>query len=221
MLPHDRIIAAGFRVFQVLLWAGVLLAANVTALTAALILFKAGLLTSADPHSPEIIAGYHRFNTLVLGIHILTALPPLVIGPWNFVRRILQTRLHRWMGWVYVSGIFASGVTGFVLAAANRHFAAKFGFGILAVVWLLTTFMALETAREQRFKAHRKWMVRSYMLTLAVVTVRMVPTPAMFTDEQWYPILSWACWVPNLILAELYLQITNFKGRLKSSTTSR
>jgi hypothetical protein len=31
---------------------------------------------------------------------------------------------------------------------------------------------------------------------------------------EWYPLKTWLCWVPNLILAELYVRVTDFKGRL-------
>ena len=48
-------------------------------------------------------------------------------------------------------------------------------------------------------------MVRSYALTLAAVTLRFY-LPASLANglpfEAVYAVIAWACWVPNLIVAE-------------------
>jgi len=64
-------------------------------------------------------------------------------------------------------------------------------------------------ALARRFPAHRAWMIRSMSLTFAAVTLRLylpvVPLLGLpFVDG--YRAISFLAWVPNLILAELYLR---------------
>jgi hypothetical protein len=52
-------------------------------------------------------------------------------------------------------------------------------------------------------------MIRSFALTLAVVTLRIyLPIGVTLNNGEFtlpYTIISWACWVPNLIAAEIFL----------------
>jgi hypothetical protein len=55
------------------------------------------------------------------------------------------------------------------------------------------------------FKAHRRWMIRSYAMILAAVTLRIeLPLLAMWLQGflPAYNIVAWLCWVPNLFVAE-------------------
>jgi Predicted membrane protein (DUF2306) len=55
------------------------------------------------------------------------------------------------------------------IGTRSRH---TFGFGILAVLWFLTGLEAYRTMRRGNIKAHRRWMIRNFALTLAAVTLR-------------------------------------------------
>lgn len=82
---------------------------------------------------------------------------------------------------------------------------AHFGFGLLAVLWLLTTGAAYARIRARDQAAHRRWMTRSFALTFAAVTLRIyIPLGLALgiSFETAYPVISWICWVPNLIVAE-------------------
>ncbi len=62
-------------------------------------------------------------------------------------------------------------------------------------------------------------MIRSWALTFAAVNLRLYLGIAFamglaFSDS--YPVISFLCWVPNLIAAELYLAATG-TSRQKSS----
>ena len=81
---------------------------------------------------------------------------------------------------------------------------------MLAILWLFTTLMGLRLAMARRFDAHRAWMIRSWALTFAAVTLRlylpMIPLfDVAFLDG--YRAISFLCWIPNLIAAELYLRL--------------
>lgn len=137
----------------------------------------------------------------------------LCIGPFQFVPtiRAKQPALHRWVGRVYVTGCIASGLAGLVLATyISTGNIAQLGFSLLAVSWLVTTGTAYLKARDRDFRSHRQWMIRSYALTLAAVTLRIYLGIGAIGFDIGYPVmspfLSFACWVPNAIVAEWFVR---------------
>ena len=147
-----------------------------------------------------------------LYVHIACGMVAIALGPWQFLTR-LRTRwhlLHRWIGRTYAVACLAGGTAGMLLAVgATMGTTTRWGFGLLAASWLVTTALAWITARKRDYVAHRQWMVRSFALTLAALTLRIylplsLGNGAPFTDA--YPAIAWLCWVPNLILAEAYLR---------------
>lgn len=89
--------------------------------------------------------------------------------------------------------------------------ATHVGFGVLAVLLLWTTMQAYRSARSRAIAAHRRWMLRSYALIFAAVTLRIeLPLLIMafgdFTPA--YQVVSCLSWVPNLVWAEWYVRRT-------------
>ena len=83
------------------------------------------------------------------------------------------------------------------------------GFGGLAILWVATTSLAWRAALQRRFIDHRAWMIRSFALTFAAVTIRLylpvlLVLPVSFEDG--YRAISFLCWVPDLVAAEMYLR---------------
>jgi len=137
----------------------------------------------------------------------------LSIGPFQFVPGIRSKwpTLHRWTGRIYVAGCLTSGVAGFILASnTNAGPVAQTGFSLLAASWIFSTSTAFLKARARDFTAHRRWMIRSYALTLAAVTLRIYLPVSMIGFELpyslVYPVISFACWVPNAIIAEWFIR---------------
>ncbi len=170
--------------------------------------------------SSEALPGMPRASFAMLIIHAVTAVPALVIGliAFNPYLRKKSIGSHRVLGDIYCICIWISSVTGILLATANRAgLGAQMGFAILGIVWFVTTSIAYSKGRSKNIPSHRIWMIRSYATTLAVVTVRPLlwggPADG-FTVAEWTVFISWACWVPNIILAEIYIRITTFSGKL-------
>jgi uncharacterized membrane protein len=144
-------------------------------------------------------------------VHAGAASTALILGPFQFIARLRAARpkLHRWMGRTYVVACLAGGISGLMLAAGtNAGPIAQAGFGLLAVCWLTANVQAWRLALAGRFAEHRRWMVRSFAMTFAAVTLRLyLPiAPVMGYDFMpAYVAISWLAWVPNLIVAELYL----------------
>ncbi len=137
----------------------------------------------------------------------------LLIGPFQFVPglRAKWPVLHRWMGRIYVTGCIFSGIAAFILASnTNAGLVARTGFSLLAIAWVYATTMAFLRARNRNFNEHKQWMIRSYALTLAAVTLRIYLPVSMIgfglPYATVYPVISFACWVPNAIAAEWYLR---------------
>jgi uncharacterized membrane protein len=85
----------------------------------------------------------------------------------------------------------------------------SFGFSLLAVFWLYTSWRAYRYARARDFTAHRRWMIRSFAMTAAAITLRLgLPiAPALgYELATGYAVLSWACWLINGAIAETYLR---------------
>ena len=140
--------------------------------------------------------------------HIGAGAIALAAGAFQFSLRLRLARplAHRRLGTVYVVAVLLSGVAAALLApVSDGGPTAHVGFGLLAALWLLTTAAAYREAWAGNYTAHRRWMIRSYALCLAAVTLRIwLPLGLVqgFAFEEIYPLIAWACWVPNLIVAE-------------------
>ena len=144
-------------------------------------------------------------------LHVIGGATALALGPFQFVPglRALRPGLHRCSGRLYVAGIAVGGIGGLYMAPLSYGGnITHIGFGILALVWLATTSMALRAALIGHFDAHRRWIVRSYALTFAAVTLRLwlIGFATTLPLETAYQIVSWLAWVPNLAFAEIYLR---------------
>lgn len=147
-----------------------------------------------------------------LFVHVAGAVTALVLGSVQFIPALRRGRTppHRWVGRVYVPGVLVGGLAGLILS--TRSFAgpiATAGFGSLAVLWIGFTLLGWRAAVQGRFADHRRWMIRSWALTLAAVTLRIyLPLVQVFDLDflPWYRAISFLCWVPNLLLAEAWLR---------------
>lgn len=144
-------------------------------------------------------------------LHMLGGGVALLLGPWQFRPgwRGARSAGHRWIGRSYLTAVLVSGVSGLWLAqVAQTGMVAVLGFGGLAVAWLVTGTMAYLRVRAHRYQDHRQWLVRNYALTLAAVTLRIYLPLSLGNGipfETAYPIIAWAAWVPNLVVAEWWL----------------
>ena len=168
--------------------------------------------------TPPVIEG-NLFIEPWLMVHVAGAATALLLGPWQFSSRLrnqLRT-LHRWIGRTYVMSCLVGGAAGFLLAlGASTGPISTVGFGSLAVLWIVTTSLAWRRAVQGRFIEHRAWMIRSFALTFAAVTLRLY-LPLIFVFQvgfdDAYRAISFLCWVPNLLVAELYLRRAALKFR--------
>lgn len=152
--------------------------------------------------------GHLGDRRLAFLLHVLLGPIALAAGAAQFFPTLRAARpsLHRWTGRIYVAACFVAGAAGLWLAlhAVGGPVAAA-GFALLAMAWIGTTAQAFRHALARDFARHRRWMIRSFALTFAAVTLRL-QMPGLFALGLDYPaasvILSWSCWIPNLLVAE-------------------
>jgi hypothetical protein len=161
--------------------------------------------------APDVVAT-NLLKAPWLVVHVGAAATALLTAPVQFVPAIRARfrRVHRWVGRVYAVSCVIGGAAGAILAfGASTGPISTAGFATLAVLWIAVTALAWRHARRRDFVAHRAWMLRSFALTFAAVTLRLyLPLltilPVDFADG--YRAISFLCWVPNLLAAELYVR---------------
>ncbi|GJL84998.1 MAG: hypothetical protein DHS20C02_07730 [Micavibrio sp.] len=160
------------------------------------------------------------YNNILLWLHIVLAIPPMALGPALLHEQFRNNHLwlHRQMGKIYVIGAMSSSVVGVMLALANTALFAKFGFGLLGTLWFTTTFIAYKKIRARDFISHRRWMIRSFAFAFAFLTVRFwaVSLVMIFPDLDMkihMAMRSWFAWVPNIIVAQIYIMTTSHRGQ--------
>jgi uncharacterized membrane protein len=147
-----------------------------------------------------------------LWVHAGLAATALITGPWQFIPRlrVRWPRVHRVLGRVYVFCCLIGGAAGLLLASGTSAGPiARAGFGLLAIVWMGVNANAFRLALVGRYAEHRQWMIRSFALTFAAVTLRIYVTAAQAMGFEFmaaYRAISWLAWVPNLMLAEFYVR---------------
>ncbi len=160
--------------------------------------------------------GEHIDNrNLILIAHIASSPVALIIGAIQFFpkKRAARPTLHRWLGRIYGLAILIGGISGLALAYnALGGPIAGWGFGLLAVIWMGVTGNAIRLAMARNFVEHRKWMIRSFALTFAAVTLRLYLVGFMVAGFEYAAAsiyIAWMCWVPNLIFAEWWIRRGN------------
>lgn len=184
-----------------------------------------GLLTLAAVVVGLVSLRYLSFSPLVMDeairpnlinhpipfyLHVILAPPALLIGAWQFLPLTRRSKFHRYAGRIYVACCLTSAVAGFIVAFTTEAGpVAGAGFAILAVLWFGTTLRAFLAVRGRRLAEHRRWMIRSYALTAAAITLRAilgVGLAAGMAFNDVYLIAAWACWMINLAVAETIIR---------------
>jgi len=162
-----------------------------------------------QPFAPPLMNLVAQRELLVL--HAVSAGLALMLGPWQFVTRLREQRprLHRAIGWAYASCLLVGGLAALPLALqADGGLLAQVGFALLGLLWLASTAVALIHIRARRVAAHRRWMLRSFVLTAGGITLRLqILAGSAFgvPVEAFYTALAWTSWLPQALWLEWWL----------------
>ncbi len=166
-----------------------------------------GLLASK---SDELLSNV-IWNTGFYG-HILFGGLALLVGWIQFNKKFRNSNLrrHRTIGKIYMIAVMISGTCGVYIGFyATGGLISSIGFICLGVLWLFTTYKAYRAAKNKDIDLHQGFMIYSYALCFAAVTLRIwLPTLTYFFGDFTiaYRIVAWLCWVPNLVFAFFWVR---------------
>ncbi|MBD8022487.1 DUF2306 domain-containing protein [Microbacterium gallinarum] len=201
-------------------WAFVLLSALAVVAFSALPYFTASLrdLAGDEVGLAPTYAEAPMFVQAAFYVHIVGGATALVLGALQFWRGLRERapRVHRWTGRLYLAGVAVGGVAGLIIAPSSpAGYVGFFGFGALAVLWLITGWRAYRAIRRGDVPSHQAWMIRNYSLTYAGVTLRLwlplLLLAPLLLGQPWefdaafanaYAAVPFLCWLPNLVVAE-------------------
>ncbi len=164
----------------------------------------------------EAVLGRFWPNRGWLIAHITGGITALTLGPfqfWGGLRR-RALRLHRALGYCYISSVALAGCASFYLAFRipdeEGGIRSALSMVVLAAVWMISTALAVRAIFRGQRQRHREWMVRSYVLTFAFVSIRwLTDLPAVLrlgTPEQIVPPIIWVAWSVPLLAAEAIMR---------------
>jgi hypothetical protein len=152
-------------------------------------------------------------HVVCASIAILTS----VVQIWPWFRGRFPA-WHRRIGRVYVlAGVLPAGLSGWVLGYMTPFGPVSMVSSVLmASLWLLFTWLAWRAARQRRFRDHRKWMIRSFTLTLSIISNRIWGVVAFLLLADRVPeaqlpgtiagISTWAGWTIPLLISQWWLE---------------
>lgn len=149
--------------------------------------------------------------------HVLVAAVILLIGFFQIHPTIgLRWRnTHRLLGKIYVGGIlFFSAPGGLIMSLfINRGPVVQASFILQCTLWFIFTWIAYTRIRQVDIQSHRRWILRSFALTLAAITLRIYVFLGSWSFDlaqpTAYATIAWLSWVPNLLICEWYLRVSN------------
>lgn len=133
---------------------------------------------SLDPARSRVpVPAGLRWYYPLLVVHVVCGAIAMLSGcvqVWPWFRRCFP-RVHRRLGRLYVfGGVLPAGVIGLVIGALSPFGPViRVSNVLLALLWLTFTVTGYRSARQQRMAEHHKWMIRSFALTMSVITNRI------------------------------------------------
>lgn len=167
---------------------------------------------------PDMPDEFHRrylsMTSALISMHVVCAGIALLIAPLQLVIYRRNRMLHRYLGRVYFLAVMAGSVGGYYMAwYAFGGFISTLGLAVLSTLWWSFTLLAVIYARAGNIAAHRRWMLRSFALTYAAVTLRLMsPVLSIFLDQLTQSqVVYWASWTLNLALMQIWINTTGQK----------
>lgn len=170
----------------------------------------------------EVYGSYYFPRVFWVFPHIVLGIVATIIGPFQFIPKIRNKYLktHRQLGRVYIISTVLSGIAGMYMAATSDvNLPYAIGLFMLGVTWVTSSTMAFISIKNKKVDLHKDWMIRSYVITFAFVSFRVVEdilmTLEIGTQVEVLTLMSWACWAIPLFIAEVFIQGSKINKKQK------
>lgn len=189
-------------------------------LSAGVAAYALAYVVLGDRMYPPQLADSFRARPWGIYTHAFFGMIALGIGAFQFRRSIVLRwpGRHRAIGRVYLGSAFLAGAAGLYMSPYSYGGSTThLGFALLAVGLLSCTALAWRAIRRRQIDRHREWMIRSFAFLFSAVTLRIwLPMLVAVTGsfDPAYRLVSWLCWVPNLVVAELVIRGTRDRDPL-------
>ena len=169
----------------------------------------------------EMVFGRFWPRKLWLLAHITGGIVALLLGPVQFWPGLRRKALaaHRWTGRLYLMGVLTAAGSAFHLAffipPDEGGWPAGVALFTLACVWLTASAMALVAIRGGLVGIHKEWMIRSYVLTFAFVTLRwwgdfpVISSTGTVTER--IVTISWVGWALPLLVTQMIFEVKRMR----------
>jgi uncharacterized membrane protein len=117
-----------------------------------------------------------------LAVHAFFGILAMAVAAFQFSNRLRARylKMHRFLGYVYVTSVFISAPVAIVLAMKVSTLSLTAASAMQSLGWMVTTGIALYCVRHGNIAQHRRWMVRSYPFAMVFTAVRAIlPLPAV------------------------------------------
>jgi uncharacterized membrane protein len=129
-----------------------------------------------DPMSP--IARHYAPAKWYLPVHAIFGMLAMGLAAFQFSNRLRARylRMHRLLGYAYVTSVFISAPFAVVVALKiPKTFSVVAANCVQSLGWVVTTSIALYCVRSGNIALHRRWMIRSYPFAMVFTVGRAVP----------------------------------------------
>ena len=159
--------------------------------------------------TPPLAAGL-RSQRAAIYVHAFASGSALILCGLQMLpafRRGASAATHRALGWAYVCAVALGASSASALSrTAVGGAVSTAGFATLAALWVASTAGAVFARRTGRLALHARLAAHSAALAFAAVTLRLYLPAAILSKDfaRTYSALSWLCWVPNVIVVEVW-----------------
>src|SRR5438874_12233842 len=133
----------------------------------------------------------------------------MLLGVFQFSNRLRARylKVHRMLGYIYVTSVFISAPLGFPVAKRIDNLSLAAASAVQVFGWMATTAIALYCIRRGNIVQHRRWMMRSYPFAMVFTVARLIiPIPPLFKlGLHGFEMVVWstialAAFLPNVFL---------------------
>ena len=127
-----------------------------------------------DPTSP--VARHFAPAGWFLVVHAFFGILAMAVAAFQFSNRMRtrHLRVHRILGYVYVTSVFISAPFAVIVALRiPKSFSLIAANCMQSFGWLVTTAIAFYCVRTGNISQHRRWMIRSYPFAMVFTLARL------------------------------------------------